>query len=49
MTAHACNFCVRSSDLLQSRDLSREFHVTKHKTPARSNFPLSNFKNSGTI
>ena len=32
-----------------SRDLSRECHVTKHKTPARSNFPLSNFKNSGTI
>ena len=33
----------------RSRDLSRECHVTKHKTPARSNFPLSNFENSGTI
>ena len=32
-----------------SRELSRECHVTKHKTPARSNFPLSNFENSGTI
>ena len=26
-----------------------ECHVTKHKTPARSNFPMSNFENSGTI
>ena len=33
----------------RSRDLSRECHVTKHKTPAKSNFPLSNFENSGTI
>ena len=33
----------------RSRALSDECHVTKHKTPARSNFPLSNFKNSGTI
>ena len=33
----------------RSRDLSRECHVTKHKTPARSNFPLSNFENSATI
>ena len=33
----------------RSRDLSRECHVTKHKTPARSYFPLSNFENSGTI
>ena len=33
----------------RSRELSCECHVTKHKTPARSNFPLSNFKNSGTI
>ena len=33
----------------RSRDLSRECHVTKHKTPARSNFPLSNFEHSGTI
>ena len=35
----------------RSRDLSvsRECHVTKHKTPARSNFPMSNFENSGTI
>ena len=33
----------------RSRDLSRECHVTKHKTPARSNFPLSNFESSGTI
>ena len=33
----------------RSRELSREYHVTKHKTPARSNFPLSNFENSGTI
>ena len=33
----------------RSRELSRECHVTKHKTPARSNFPLSNFENSGTI
>ena len=33
----------------RSRDLSRECHVTKHKTPARSNFPLSNFENSGII
>ena len=31
----------------RSRELSRECHVTKHKTPARSNFPLSNFENSG--
>ena len=34
---------------MRSRDLSRECHVTKHKTPARSNFPLSNFENSETI
>ena len=33
----------------RSRDLSRECHVTKHKTPARSNFPLSNFEKSGII
>ena len=33
----------------RSRDLSRECHVTKHKTPARSNFSLFNFENSGTI
>ena len=33
----------------RSRDLTLECHVTKHKTPARSNFPLSNFENSGTI
>ena len=33
----------------RSRDLSRECHVTKHKTPARSNFPMSDFENSGTI
>ena len=33
----------------RSRDLSRECHVTKHKTPARTNFSLSNFENSGTI
>ena len=33
----------------RSRGLSRECHVTKHKTPARSYFPLSNFENSGTI
>ena len=33
----------------RSRDLSRESHVTKHKTPARSNFPMFNFENSGTI
>ena len=33
----------------RSRDLSRECHVTKYKTPARSNFPLSNFKNYETI
>ena len=33
----------------RSRELSRECHVTKHKTPARINFPLSNFENSGTI
>ena len=33
----------------RSRDLARECHVTKHKTLARSNFPLSNFENSGTI
>ena len=33
----------------RSRDLSRECHVTKHKTPARSNFPMSNFENFGTI
>ena len=33
----------------RSREMSRECHVTKHKTPARSNFPLSNFENSGTI
>ena len=33
----------------RSRDLSCECHVTKQKMPARSNFPLSNFENSGTI
>ena len=33
----------------RSRDLSRECNVTKHKTPAKSNFPMSNFENSGTI
>ena len=33
----------------RSRDLSRECHVTKHKPPARSNFPMFNFENSGTI
>ena len=33
----------------RSRDLSRECHVTKHKTPARSNFPMSSFENFGTI
>ena len=33
----------------RSCDLSRECHVTKHKTPARSNFRLSNLENSGTI
>ena len=33
----------------RSRDLSRECHVTKHKTPARSNFPLSDFENCETI
>ena len=33
----------------RSRELPRECHVTKHKTPARSNFPLSNFENSGNI
>ena len=33
----------------RSRDLSRECHVTKHKTPAKRNFPMSNFENSGTI
>ena len=27
----------------RSSDLPRECNVTKHKTPARSNFPLSNF------
>ena len=33
----------------RSRELSRECHVTKHKTPARSNFPMINYENSGTI
>ena len=33
----------------RSRDLSRDCHVTKHKMPAKSNFPMSNFENSGTI
>ena len=33
----------------RSREMSRECHVIKHKTPARSNFPLSNFENSGAI
>ena len=33
----------------KSHLMSRECHVTKHKTPARSNVPLSNFGNSGTI
>ena len=33
----------------RSRELARECHVTKHKTPARSNLPLSNFENFGTI
>ena len=32
-----------------SCDMSRECHLTKHKPPARSNFPLSNFEKSGTI
>ena len=31
----------------RSRDLSRECNVTKPKTPARSNFPLSNLKIPG--
>ena len=31
----------------RSGDLSLECHVTKHKTPARSNFPLSNSKIPG--
>ena len=35
--------------ITRSRELSRKCHVTIHKTPARSNFPLSNFENSGTI
>ena len=53
-TAHACNVSANRAQLLlivvtRSRDLSRECHVTKHKTPARSNFPMSNFENSGTI
>ena len=30
----------------RSRDLSSDGHVTKNKTPARSNFPLSNLENS---
>ena len=33
----------------RSRELSRECHMTKHKTQARCNFPLFNFENSGTI
>ena len=33
----------------RSSDLSCECHVTKHKSPARSNFILSNFENTGTI
>ena len=33
----------------RSQDQSGECHVTKHKMPARSNFTLSNFENSGTI
>ena len=54
LTAHACAiFALSRAQLLllvvtSLRDLSRECHVTKHKTPARSNFPLSNFENSGT-
>ena len=53
-TAHAAIFALSRAQLLlivvtRSRDLSRECHVTKHKTPARSNFPMSNFENSGTI
>ena len=55
-TAHACNLCAKPravdiSVVTRSRELSvsRECHVTKHRTPARSNFPLSNFENSGTI
>ena len=47
------NFDSRTQLLLlvvtRSCELSRECHVTKHKTQARSNFPLSNFENSGTI
>ena len=35
--------------ITRSRDLSRECTVIKHKTPARSTFPLFNFGNSGTI
>ena len=44
-TACVQNFdspCVQSS-------LECHVSVTKHKTPARSNFPLLNFENSGTI
>ena len=33
----------------RSREMSRECHVTKHKTPARSNFQLSNYEIYGTI
>ena len=45
-------FALRRAQLLllvvtRSRELSRESHGTKHKTPARSNFPLSNFKIPG--
>ena len=43
-------FTLRCAQLLfvtRSRELSRECHVTKHKTQARSNFLLSNFKIPG--
>ena len=33
----------------QRKILTRKCHVTKYKTLARSNFPFSNFENSGTI
>ena len=54
-TAHACNLRAKPRAQLlllvvtRSYNLSRECRVTKHKTPARKNFPMSNFKNSGTI
>ena len=52
-TAYACNLRAKPLQLLlvvvtRSRELSRECHVTKHKTPARSNFQTIQFSSSSS-